>query len=158
MMDWQCLTQAGEMCRVAVQPTIGARIRAARAIGGFSKPQALAAVLKMRGLGATRLYEVERGAQKPPSYPALAEIGHLCGLPVEFFTADFDRLKEISDDARAAIAAEQATWEAEQRADTKPRGPRGQIGQRRTGAGPTLPTRKRRESPGEQDAKRGNEK
>jgi hypothetical protein len=96
---------------------VGARVRAARHMAGFGGVPELAAALKRRGLGATKLYEAER-EEESLGFGDLAEIAHACGeLPVEFFTADFSRLAEISDDPRKVIAERLA--KAGERSDTR---------------------------------------
>lgn len=74
-------------------------------MAGFRSTPALAAAINVRGYAATNLYEAERDKAIAP-YHVLHEIAHVCGLPVEFFTADFSRLAEISDEPRAVIARE----------------------------------------------------
>lgn len=86
-------------------------------MAGFRSASALAAVLELRGYAATNLYEAERDNAIAP-YHVLSEIAHVCGLPVEFFTADFSRLGEISDEPRAVIAREIAA--AAQRSGLQP--------------------------------------
>lgn len=86
--------------------SIGARIRAARVLGGFSGVPALAAQLEalgLNGMGRTKLYEAERG-EFVPAYHQLSEIATACELPVEFFSADLQRMGEISENPRTVIA------------------------------------------------------
>lgn len=87
------------------EPTTGARIRAARSLHDWSVKQLADAIGadRGRGLGIASLRLLERDAGIA-DYAKLSEIAHACGLPVEWFTADFDRLAEISDDPRRAIA------------------------------------------------------
>jgi transcriptional regulator with XRE-family HTH domain len=103
------------MCRNAAivtanQHSLGMRIRAARLLAGYTTPKALADHFKAQGvnkLGSTKLYMAERDEQ-PLEYRDLEEIAYACGLPVAFFTADFSRLPEISEDPRKVIARETA--------------------------------------------------
>jgi transcriptional regulator with XRE-family HTH domain len=94
---------------------IGARLRAARHLGGYRNVEALADELKDRRskLGTTTLRNIERG-QIPGDFSVYREVADVCGVPVEFFTADFSRLAEISEDPRSVIARK--TAEAVQRA------------------------------------------
>lgn len=76
-------------------------------MAGITSAGELAKELGLRGSGATHLYAAERD-DRPLPFPVLREIADLCHMPVEFFTADFDRLREISDDPRRVIAEETA--------------------------------------------------
>lgn len=88
--------------------TIGARLRAARHLKGYKRMEELAkAIDRPRGLGTTNLREIERDA-RPVPFGDLADIAHACGVPVEWFTADFSRLAEISEDPRKVLARELA--------------------------------------------------
>lgn len=109
------------------QPTfdLGARMRAARQLGGLRNVDELAAALKdTRGkLGTTTLRCIERG-EAPGDFSAYRDIAEACGLPVEFFTADFSRVAEISENPRSVIARETAAAvqrAAEQRVATPDR-------------------------------------
>lgn len=90
---------------------IGARIRAARHMAGLEGVPSLVAELQRRGvkqgqgLGRTNLYAYESG-RDVPDIRDLIEIAHACEVPIEFFTADFSRLAEISDDPRHVLATE----------------------------------------------------
>jgi hypothetical protein len=119
------------MCRNAatVKPSIATRVRAARVIGGYNRPQDLAAAIGGRGLGATNLYKIERG-ERAPAVRELYDIAAACGLELEFFTADFERLREISEDPRKVIARE--TAEAVRRSVER-------RSKRREGSGPPPP-------------------
>lgn len=90
---------------------IGPRIKAARHLAGFDGVQNLAAAIKAagnsRGLGTTKLRQMERGKQSATA-GELGEIAHACGLPLSWFTADFGRLDEISGDPRQLIAQQLA--------------------------------------------------
>ena len=95
-----------------MQFSLGRRIRAARQLAGFSNTKALAAAiarsgLAKRGLGTTSLYDMERD-QATPDFGNLTVIADVCGLPVDFFTVDFSRLPELSDDPRKVVAQELA--------------------------------------------------
>lgn len=114
---------AVKMCRNAAgmtEPTdpdvddIGARLRAARHLGGYRNVEVLAKALKGRRskLGTTTLRSIERGTL-PADFSVYREVAEVCGLPVEFFTADFSRLAEISEEPRTVIARK--TAEAVQR-------------------------------------------
>lgn len=73
------------------------RMRAARAIGGFKNVGDLAdAITADASLGERTLRKFESG-ESPLRPPAMREIAHACGLPYEFFTADFSRLPELAD-------------------------------------------------------------
>lgn len=76
-------------------------------LGGYPSVDALALAMGLRGAGRTKLYAAERDEHVLP-YPTMREIADCCGLPVEFFTADFSRLPEISDNPRTVIARETA--------------------------------------------------
>lgn len=116
-------------------PDINTRL--ARAAWGYSLLEAkeLADLAKIHPRTMQNYLEPNARGPRPDKLWAIARAA---GLPQEFMDLGLALLERYAADGS--------------------RGPRGQIGQRRTGAGPTLPTRKRRESPGEQDAKRGNEK
>lgn len=86
---------------------IGERLRALRLMRGYASVPALANALEQRGtgqgLGQTNLYLIERG-EKVPDFRDMQEIADLCDVPVAWFTADFSRLGEISEDPRATLA------------------------------------------------------
>jgi transcriptional regulator with XRE-family HTH domain len=86
---------------------IGARMRAARHIAGFRNVADLASAIQMAGLGETRLRQIEQ-ERIVAGYRDLRDIAEACGLRVEWFSADFDRLDEISDDPRQVLARETA--------------------------------------------------
>lgn len=88
---------------------LGARMRAARQLGGLRNVGDLADALKdTRGrLGTTTLRSIERGEARG-DFSTYRDIADACGIPVEFFTADFSRLAEISEDPRSVIARETA--------------------------------------------------
>lgn len=94
--------------------TLGARIRAARYLKGLGSVDALADAIDSRGLGRTKLYGYEQD-KKVPLYRELVDIANACEMPIEFFTADFGRLSEISDEPRLVIAQARHAWEAEER-------------------------------------------
>lgn len=97
---------------------IGARMRAARQLGGYRNVGDLAEALKgtRDKLGTTTLRNIERG-EIPGDFSAYRDIAEACNLPVEFFTADFSRLAEISEDPRSVIA--RLTAEAVRRAQER---------------------------------------
>jgi transcriptional regulator with XRE-family HTH domain len=81
----------------------GARLRAARHLAGFNSVEDLAKALGQRGLKTTVLREIETGRRRG-DLRDLREVADRCRLPVEFFTADFSRLAEISEDPGKVIA------------------------------------------------------
>jgi hypothetical protein len=82
---------------------IGPRMRAARQLAGFGQVEQLAAAIAQSGLKTGVLRKIER-EERRGEFRELREIAEACRLPVEFFTADFSRLAEISDDPRRVIA------------------------------------------------------
>jgi transcriptional regulator with XRE-family HTH domain len=76
-------------------------------MAGIKSAPELARRLGLHGSGATHLYLAERD-RKELHFAVYAEIADVCGVPVEFFTADFSRLREISEDPRRVIAEETA--------------------------------------------------
>lgn len=93
-----------------MQYSIGDRIKAARQLGGIRNVEALAAKIgpdAKRGLATTTLRKIERG-EVPVDYRDMLVIADACSVPIEFFTADFSRLSEISEDPRQVIARETA--------------------------------------------------
>lgn len=91
---------------------IGARLRALRLLAGYTNVKALANALHERGtgkgLGQTSLRQMER--EEIISDPRnLQEIADLCGVPLAWFSADFSRLDEISEEPRTVIARETAS-------------------------------------------------
>lgn len=127
--QWQ--PGCGEMRQEMPEPTIGTRIRAARALAGIGSPKALAELIGGRGLGATKLYAIEQG-RLPVAYRELVDIADACEVPVAFFTADFSRLEEISEDPRRVVARE--TAEAAQRSAERHAAPRAATRSRRAAA------------------------
>lgn len=77
-------------------------MKAARQLAGFTNVEELAEHTG-KGLRPTVLRQIER-EERRGEFRELREIAEACGLPVEFFTADFSRLAEISDDPRKVIA------------------------------------------------------
>lgn len=67
-----------------------------------------------RGLGETKLRQIERG-EITPEARELQAIAEACGVPLAWFTADFSRLDEISPEPRQQIA--QMLSEAYQRSE-----------------------------------------
>ncbi|MDE2107259.1 MAG: helix-turn-helix transcriptional regulator [Patescibacteria group bacterium] len=86
---------------------IGARMRAARALANISSAPELAAKIDARGLKRTKLYAIEKDRQAAERHE-LQAIADACGVPLEWFTADFSRLAEISADPKVVIAHEKA--------------------------------------------------
>jgi hypothetical protein len=80
----------------------------------------LAAAINRDGYSTKVLREIEQGKHSA-GFAELNEIAHHCGLPVEFFTADFNRLGEISEDPRKVIARAlaQAVERSERRREGK---------------------------------------
>src|SRR4051794_31623008 len=75
------------------------RLKAARALGGFTKPEALAMhpLLKENGIKESRIRELESMRGRADGRPMeLAIIARACGLPEEFFSATFDRMESPS--------------------------------------------------------------
>lgn len=72
-------------------------------MAGITSAPGLAKELEIRGFGGTHLYLAERD-QKMLPYAVIREIASICELPTEFFTANFSRLPEISEDPRRVIA------------------------------------------------------
>lgn len=100
--------------------TIGARVRALRTMAGYRNAGLLADALEengsARGLRETNLRLIERDA-RPAQPRELQDIADLCGVPLAWFTADFSRLPEVSENPRAVIAREMRA--AEQRANER---------------------------------------
>jgi len=97
------------MCRVAESRdfSTGLRMKAARQLAGFTNVEDLAEHTG-KGLRPTVLRQIER-EERRGEFRELREIAEACGLPVEFFTADFSRLGEISGDPRRVIATRLAS-------------------------------------------------
>ena len=121
------------------EPPLSRRIRAARHLAGFRQVpelakaiESLGALRTRSGLRATKLREYERGEDSPDA-GQLAAIAEACGLPLEFFTADFSRLPEISENPRRVIAQElrAATERARARREDTPGGSRPQPAEAR---------------------------
>lgn len=73
---------------------IARKVKAAQALGGFSNAEALAAATKELGnLGLKRIRELQQKRGEEPRVVELRTIAEACGLPYEFFTVDFSRLK-----------------------------------------------------------------
>lgn len=91
------------------------RIRAARVLADVTVEQ-LAAKLGA-GLGSKTLGMIERG-ERDVHTRELRDIAAACGLPYEFFTADLDRLPELTSQeparrVRENFAAERASWQVQ---------------------------------------------
>lgn len=114
----------------SLRPGFGQRITAARVIAGHKNVDSLAARIREngdmpRGLGTTTLRQMERG-ELTPTYPHLIVIALACNLPIAWFSADFQRVGEISEDPRRTIARETAAAlqrAAERRASMPPAPP-----------------------------------
>jgi hypothetical protein len=71
------------------------RLKAARALGGYTKPETLALqpLLKENRIPASRIKEMESVRGRVDIRPMELEvIARACGLPVEWFSAPFERL------------------------------------------------------------------
>jgi hypothetical protein len=86
------------------------RLRAMRELGGFRSGPALARAMRdagyVRGFqpGTIKNWETEDHEQTiPPEKVAL--VAQVCGLPEEFFYADFNDVAKISPDREARIRA-----------------------------------------------------
>lgn len=64
---------------------VAKRVRAARAYGDFARAEDLA---KAIGIGRTTLLKIEKGDRAPKRWELIA-IAEICGLPREFFTAEW---------------------------------------------------------------------
>ncbi len=64
---------------------MGRRVRAARAYGGYRRAEDLAAAI---GIGRSTLLKIEKGERLPKHWELVA-IAELCGLPRDFFTAEW---------------------------------------------------------------------
>jgi transcriptional regulator with XRE-family HTH domain len=84
---------------------VGARLRAARHLAGFRHQRDLAQAIDQAGLGERTLRAIELGSRHATERDFRA-IADACGLPLEWFTADFSRLAEISDPPREVLRAE----------------------------------------------------
>ena len=102
----------------------GARLRAARHLAGFNSVDELADALNQRGLKSTVLREIET-ERRGGELRDLREVADRCGLPVEFFTADFSRLAEISEEPGKVIARRLTSVDEkyEQQRDSTPEDP-----------------------------------
>ena len=72
------------------------RLKAARALAGFTKPATLAAqpLMQENGIKASRIREMESVKGRVEVRPMELEvIARACGLPEEWFTAPFERLR-----------------------------------------------------------------
>lgn len=106
-------------------PGIGARIRAARHLADIRQVSDLSAEINQKGLGTTKLRQMER-EEIPSEARDLEAIAHACKLPVEWFTADFSRLPEISPPDSRKILAQQtaaASQRGQERRAGKPASP-----------------------------------
>lgn len=79
------------------------RMKAARALGGFTAPSKLAMhpLLRENGIKDSRLRELESMKGRADVRPMELEvIARACGLPPEFFSASFERMATPSDGER----------------------------------------------------------
>jgi protein-disulfide isomerase-like protein with CxxC motif len=87
------------------------RLKAARALAGYTKPETLAQqpLLLANGIKASRIKEMEsvkgRVEVRPMELDVIAEA---CGLPREFFSAPFERMAENAALAERMEAVERA--------------------------------------------------
>ena len=84
---------------------VGARLRAARHLAGFRHQRDLALAIDQAGLGERTLRAIELGRRHATERDFRA-IADACRVPLEWFTADFSRLAEISDPPREVLRAE----------------------------------------------------
>lgn len=84
---------------------VGARLRAARHLAGFRHQRDLAQAIDQAGLGERTLRAIELGSRHATERDFRA-IADACRVPLEWFTADFSRLAEISDPPRDVLRAE----------------------------------------------------
>jgi transcriptional regulator with XRE-family HTH domain len=80
---------------MALPADIRHRVRAARAYAKDISKDDLADAIEV---SRATIYRIESG-KRPPKRSELREIAATCGLPYEFFTADFRRLHEIAAEA-----------------------------------------------------------
>jgi hypothetical protein len=112
------------MWRVKKEFGTEVRLRAARQLAGFKSVDQLAKALNQRGLKSTVLRDMENGKRRG-ELRDLRVVADGCGLPVEFFTADFSRLAEISEDPGKVITRRLllADERVEQQRDSTPKDP-----------------------------------
>jgi transcriptional regulator with XRE-family HTH domain len=92
-------------------------MKALRQLAGYRNVEELArAIGAHRGMKTTTLRMIER-EQRTADHRELQEIAEVCGVPVAWFTADFSRLAEISEDPRTVIA--RMTAEAVRRSEAR---------------------------------------
>jgi transcriptional regulator with XRE-family HTH domain len=89
---------------------IGRRIKAARALGGYTSTEGLAEAINETGLGEKTLRKMEAG-ERHAEPSELHAIAHACGLPDAFFYADFHQALGATPppDARAAASIAEVT-------------------------------------------------
>jgi hypothetical protein len=96
------------------------RLKAARALGGFASPQALAddAVMVENGIKESRIRELESMKGRAHARPMeLAIIARACSLPEEFFSEPFERMETPSQGERLATLERAVTMLASALAD-----------------------------------------
>lgn len=86
-MGLQMVSDAKPPGEAAPPAEVARRVRAARAYAGLSVYDVANAI----GLGAQTIKRIEAGRRTPRSFEIWA-IADVCGLPREWFTADFDAL------------------------------------------------------------------
>lgn len=92
------------------------RLKAARALGGFTKPEALAMqpLLVENGIKESRIRELESMKGRADARPMeLAIIARACGLPEEFFSASFERMSDPGPSERLVRLEQAVTHLAE---------------------------------------------
>ncbi len=96
---------------------VGRRIRAARELAGLRSVEALADRIDQRGFSDKTLYPWEQG-KKIPTDEQLAVIARACGVPLSFFTVDFqEALGGEHGTELAALADRLAALELRRRED-----------------------------------------
>jgi transcriptional regulator with XRE-family HTH domain len=84
--------------------TIGRRIQAAQALGGFNSLNALAAAINRPGLSVGTLRRISAGHREAKDYE-LAWIAEACGVTPAFFTADLTQGTEAAESDRTEYLA-----------------------------------------------------
>lgn len=97
------------------------RVKAAQALGGFSNAGALASATKGLGnLGLKRIRELQQQRGNEARVVELRTIAEACGLPYEFFTADFGSLTHVATPEEFREVQEQVRELARQLAEMTP--------------------------------------
>lgn len=120
-------------------PDVGKRLAAARAYAGITSQAKLGELLG--GMSQSTIQRIERGERNLKPYEMrtlLKSVADLCELPVEWFTADWQRLGEIvpenaPDLTKPRSPAEIAAAAAQQQADKTQPSPASRARPRRKG-------------------------